>query len=82
MTATQTLPAVANNSRRGPTVPHRAVSILLVAVVMGSGARELVGLSQQVADELARVGADAGARALARPNWRRSRSPGPRSMRC
>jgi hypothetical protein len=66
MTATQTLPAVADNRRRGPTVPHQAVWILLMAVVLLSGARELVGLWQQVADRLAQVGADAAARGLTR----------------
>jgi hypothetical protein len=66
MTATQTLPAVADNPGRGPTVPPRAVSILLIALVVLAGGRELIGLWQQVAEQLARIGADAWARVLAR----------------
>jgi hypothetical protein len=65
MTATQTLPAVAANPRRCPNVPPRVVSILLVALVVPAGARELVGLWREVADQLARVGADLGVRFLA-----------------
>jgi len=65
MTATQTLPAVADNPRRGPAVPPRAASILLITPVLLAGARELVGLWQQAADQLARVGANLGVRCLA-----------------
>ena len=66
MTAIQTLPAVADNPRRGPTIPPRAVSILVMAILVLAGGRELVGLWQQAADQLARVAADHGARRLAR----------------
>src|SRR5262245_12046344 len=65
MTAIQTLPAVADNRRQTPTVPNRAVSILLLAVVLMSGARELAGLWQQAADHLARASADRAVRCVA-----------------
>ena len=53
MTATQILPAVVTNPGRGVYVIPRAASVLLAAAVVLVGARELVGLWQEVADRVA-----------------------------
>lgn len=64
MTATHTLPAATTNAGRGPFVIPRAIPVLVAALIVLVGARELVGLWQVIADHLARAGADVAVRCL------------------
>jgi hypothetical protein len=77
MTATQILPAVVTNPGRGVYVIPRAASVLLAAAVVLVGARELVALWQEVADHVARAGADLGVRCLAGVLERANEAGGP-----